>query len=168
VLKITDRSYLIKDGKVRTHGSPQEIVRDPIAINEYLGQGFSDDSLFTQAPSAPSSTMIQPLPPPPAFVEAAEPAVYQVLEQEKIHRLIERLKTDNHAAATTELLQRGALAVPALIEALDRRDVDLRAQVHMILQQVLGRAVPFDPYAPESERRQQVALLRDQLERRAG
>ena len=37
-LKITDRSYLIKDGKVRTHGTPQEIVTDPVAINEYLGQ----------------------------------------------------------------------------------------------------------------------------------
>ena len=42
-LKITDRSYLIKDGKVRTHGSPHEIVNDPIAIKEYLGEGFSDD-----------------------------------------------------------------------------------------------------------------------------
>jgi lipopolysaccharide export system ATP-binding protein len=167
-LKITDRSYLIKDGKVRTHGSPQEIVRDPIAINEYLGQGFSDDSLFSQAPSALNSTQIQPLLPPPALVEPPEPAVHQVLEQEKIHRLVERLKTDNHAAATTELLQRGVLAVPALIEALERRDVDLRAQVHMILQQILGRAVPFDPYAPESQRRQQVAMLREQLERKAG
>src|SRR5438094_975169 len=27
-LKITDRSYLIKDGIVRTHGTPQEIVHD--------------------------------------------------------------------------------------------------------------------------------------------
>src|SRR5438309_5877629 len=32
-LKITDRSYLIKDGVVRTHGTPQEIIHDPIAIN---------------------------------------------------------------------------------------------------------------------------------------
>src|SRR5437763_1512342 len=31
-LKITSRSYLIKDGKVRTHGTPLEIIRDPIAI----------------------------------------------------------------------------------------------------------------------------------------
>src|SRR5205807_4679305 len=40
-LKITDRSYLIKDGVVRTHGTPQEIVHDQIAINEYLGTGFN-------------------------------------------------------------------------------------------------------------------------------
>src|SRR5262249_28202706 len=43
-LKITTRSYLIKDGKVRTHGTPYQIINDPIAINEYLGTGFNDDS----------------------------------------------------------------------------------------------------------------------------
>jgi lipopolysaccharide export system ATP-binding protein len=171
-LKITDRSYLIKDGKVRTHGSPQEIVRDPIAINEYLGQGFSDDSLFTQPPPgaiAPAPLLARAVTPnPPVPPEPAEPAVHQVLEQEKIHRLIERLKTDDHAAATNELLQRGQAAVPGLLEALGRRDVDLRAQAHLVLQQIVGRPVPFDPYAPEATRRQQVALLRDVMERKAG
>src|SRR6266566_7182878 len=44
-LKITDRSYLIKDGEVRTHGTPQQISHDPIAINEYLGTGFTEDLL---------------------------------------------------------------------------------------------------------------------------
>src|SRR5437763_1950666 len=149
-LKITDRSYLIKDGKVRTHGSPQEIIRDPIAINEYLGQGFNDDFLLpgTGQSSSPS----------PACREE-EPAVRQVLEQEKIHRLIERLKTDDHAAATKELLERGMAAVPGLLEALERRDVDLRAQAHLIVQQIRGRAVAVDPYAPEALRRQQRAGL---------
>ena len=46
-LKITDRSYLIKDGKVRTHGTPQQIVHDPIAISDYLGTSFIDDGLLT-------------------------------------------------------------------------------------------------------------------------
>src|SRR3984893_16684579 len=45
VLKITTRSYLIKDGKVRTHGTPAQIVRDPIAISEYLGTGFTEDGM---------------------------------------------------------------------------------------------------------------------------
>src|SRR6202011_1475558 len=44
-LKITDRSYLIKDGKVRTHGSPHQIIHDPIAISEYLGTSFNDGTL---------------------------------------------------------------------------------------------------------------------------
>jgi len=45
-LKITDRSYLIKDGQVRTHGTPQQIIHDPIAIHEYLGTGFNDGSFW--------------------------------------------------------------------------------------------------------------------------
>src|SRR5438876_7733545 len=57
-LKITDRSYLIKDGKVRTHGTPQEIIHDPIAIAEYLGAGFSDDG-FGEA-SAPAPRLSAP------------------------------------------------------------------------------------------------------------
>ena len=48
-LKITDRSYLIKDGKVRTHGTPQQIIHDPIAINEYLGSGFNDGTILSPA-----------------------------------------------------------------------------------------------------------------------
>src|SRR5919199_1100985 len=52
VLKITDRSYLIKDGQVRTHGTPQQLVHDPIAIKEYLGTSMSDHSLFGGAPAS--------------------------------------------------------------------------------------------------------------------
>ena len=33
---------------------------------------------------------------------------------------------------------------------------------------ILKRAVPFDPFAPEVLRKQQLAALRDQLERKAG
>jgi lipopolysaccharide export system ATP-binding protein len=43
VLKITDRSYLIKDGKVIAHGSPEAIKRNPVAIRAYLGNTFADD-----------------------------------------------------------------------------------------------------------------------------
>ena len=58
--------------------------------------------------------------------------------------------------------------MPSLIEALERRDVDMRAQAHLILQQILGRAVPFDPYAPETMRRQQIMGLREQFTREGG
>src|SRR5438067_9197839 len=59
-LKITDRSYLIKDGKVRTHGSPQEIIRDPIAINEYLGQAFNEDFLIQPPAGQPTAPFPAP------------------------------------------------------------------------------------------------------------
>jgi lipopolysaccharide export system ATP-binding protein len=154
-LKITDRSYLIKDGQVRTHGTPQEIVRDPIAINEYLGTTFNDDSF---AQSAGHTSVDEP----PAL------DVHLVLEQERIHRLIERLTTDEHAAAAAELMQRGQAAMPALLEALERRDLAIRRQAFAVLQRILNGAVPFDPLAPETLRRQQLANLREQLERKAG
>src|SRR5262249_33970241 len=44
-LKITDRSYIIKDGKVQTQGTPQQIIHDSVAITEYLGTSFADNSL---------------------------------------------------------------------------------------------------------------------------
>ncbi|MFA0750452.1 MAG: hypothetical protein SLRJCFUN_000855 [Candidatus Fervidibacter sp.] len=40
-LKITDRSYIISEGVIRTHGTPQEIVNDPLARRYYLGESFA-------------------------------------------------------------------------------------------------------------------------------
>jgi lipopolysaccharide export system ATP-binding protein len=153
-LKITSRSYLIKDGKVRTHGTPQHIIHDPIAISEYLGAGFNDNSLTAPEPVAPSEP-------------APEQAVHLVLEQEKIHRLIERLKTADHASATAELQRHGPAAVPSLLEALERRDVELRRQAYQVLQSIVKGPVLFDPYAPEAQRRQQITDLREKIDRKA-
>jgi lipopolysaccharide export system ATP-binding protein len=153
-LKITERSYLIKDGKVMTHGTPREIINDPIAINEYLGQSFNDGIL-----AGPTS----PPPEPPA-----EEAVHLVVEQEMIHRLVERLKTDDREAAVTELVQRGLKVVPSLLEALERRDVELRRKVYEVLQKLLGPSAVFDPFAPEALRRQQITALREKYDRKAG
>jgi lipopolysaccharide export system ATP-binding protein len=152
-LKITDRSYLIKDGVVRTHGTPQQIINDPIAIDEYLGNSFTEHNF-----GGPSL----------APMERPGEALHLVVEQEKVRRLIEGLKTDDHATAAAELIQRGADAVPALIEALERRDVEMRRQAFGVLQAILGAGPVFDPYAPETLRRQQIAALRENLERKAG
>lgn len=156
-LKITDRSYLIKDGTVRTHGTPQQIVHDPVAIAEYLGTGFHDD-LFPRPAVAP----------PPPVERPEEPVAHRVLEQEKLHRLIEKLRTGGAAEAAAELVGHGQEAVPVLLEALDRRDVELRRQVLGILQTISSSAIVFDPYAPESLRKQQLTDLREQLFRKAG
>jgi lipopolysaccharide export system ATP-binding protein len=153
-LKITDRSYLIKDGRVRTHGSPQEIIRDPIAINEYLGTTFNDDT-FGNAPSpSPAASPVQ--------------SVHIVVERERIYRLVGALKTEERETAAKELLSRGPAALPALVEALERRDVDLRAQAALLIEQITHGKFAYDPYAPESLRRQQVAELRNQLGKLAG
>ncbi len=67
-LKITTRSYLIKDGQVRTQGTPTQIIRDPIAISEYLGAGFNDDTYADMeahpAAHRPVATPERPAPAP--------------------------------------------------------------------------------------------------------
>ncbi len=163
VLTITDRSYLIKAGKVRTHGTPQQLIRDPIAVNEYFGSSFSSDPLSM---SAPMQTIQTPAPVPAAH--PAEESIHQLLEQEKVLRLIDRLRTNEGNAAAMELISRSWAAVPALLEALERRDVEIRRLVLEVLRRIVGGTVEFDPYAPESQRRQQLALLREQWLRKAG
>jgi lipopolysaccharide export system ATP-binding protein len=45
-LAITDRAYILNDGKILTHGTPKEIAEDPVARKVYLGESFKMD--FTQ------------------------------------------------------------------------------------------------------------------------
>ncbi len=153
ILTITDRSYLIKGGRVVTAGTPQQIIRDPIAISEYLGNSFTEDKLTRAATAAAEPPPIQ--------------AIHEVVEQEKVHRLIDRLQAGD-SAVVGELLQHGPGSVPALLEALERRDVELRRHAFEILQRLLGGQIEFDPYAPEAQRRQQIAQLRERTERKAG
>lgn len=40
-LSITDRAYLIQDGKILLSGTAKEIARDPIALKYYLGEDFT-------------------------------------------------------------------------------------------------------------------------------
>jgi lipopolysaccharide export system ATP-binding protein len=147
-LKITDRSYLIKDGQVRTHGSPYDIIHDPIAINEYLGNAFSEDIL-------PARTAVKPI---------QEDNVRMVLEQEKAYRLVDLLKTGERGPAGDQLLALGREAILPLLEALERRDLEMRRQAHAVLQRIVGNKAAFDPFAPEASRREQIILLRQQLD----
>ena len=39
-LGITDRSYIISEGKIRTHGPSRELPNDPVARKYYLGERF--------------------------------------------------------------------------------------------------------------------------------
>ncbi len=184
-LRITTRSYLIKDGKVRTHGTPSQIIRDPIAINEYLGTGFNDDRIEDGPASGGrrqeaggrnheeggrgqghrAGTLEYS---PGVANKPGANTAPNVVEHEKIHRLIEGLKTPDHAHAAAELVQRGQAALSALLAALERRDVEIRLQGMQVLQAILKRPLAFDPYAPEALRRQQLAALREQYERKAG
>jgi lipopolysaccharide export system ATP-binding protein len=41
-LEITDRSYVIRDGRVLCHGRPREVLNHPEARKYYFGEGMSD------------------------------------------------------------------------------------------------------------------------------
>jgi len=97
--------------------------------------------------------------------ESARPAP---AGKDPLPRLIEGLKTAEYAKAAAALAQHGGAAVPALLTALERRDVEIRRQAVQVLQTILKRPVIFDPYAPEILRKQQLASLREQYERKAG
>lgn len=159
-LRITTRSYLIKDGKVRTHGSPTEIIHDPIAIKEYLGSGFHDESLGDSDGSQQPPMIHTKV----DFIGTKKPAP----TNDNAMGLIEKLKTAEHVAAAAELIERGTAVVPMLLAALDRPDVELRHQIVTVLQAILARPIAFDPYAPQAQRRQQLASLREQFDRKAG
>src|SRR3954452_10643740 len=65
VVKTADRIYLIVEGKVVCHGTPEQLIRDPVAIDAYLGSTFEDDTLMAKVAG------FRPPASPPAFVPLA-------------------------------------------------------------------------------------------------
>jgi lipopolysaccharide export system ATP-binding protein len=54
-LQITDRSYVIRDGKVLCDGQPEEVLRHPEAVKYYFGEGIALESRTPPAPHYASS-----------------------------------------------------------------------------------------------------------------
>jgi lipopolysaccharide export system ATP-binding protein len=48
-LRVTDRSYIINEGKKLAEGKPADIVRDPLVRKTYLGSTFRDDEFDRDA-----------------------------------------------------------------------------------------------------------------------
>jgi lipopolysaccharide export system ATP-binding protein len=168
-LRITDRSYVITDGSVEAHGSPEEIVRHPVVIQKYLGQTFVEDVAPRYGGSRPAAASPDPDAPTVRPLRPTTPAtVQQALLAERIALLIDELKTERSAHAELELLTLGPPAVPLLIDALERRDVEIRRLAWQALQRFADDLSDFEPFAPEVERRAQIAALRARLIRRAG
>lgn len=57
-LRVTDRSYIIHEGKQLAEGTPREIIRDPIVRKSYLGNSFRGDEF--DAPTRMSETAFKP------------------------------------------------------------------------------------------------------------
>ena len=118
-------------------------------------------------PAAPPSPFGSGTPPPAAVPVGGSMAA--VLDLEKLRRAVEGLADDRTMkASTVELMARAAAAVPALLEAMERRDATLRRRAFEVLKYVAKEYAPFDydPDAAAEVRTRQVAYLRARLERR--
>ena len=248
VVKTADRIYLIVEGKVVCHGTPEQLIRDPVAIDAYLGSTFEDDVLMARvagfkaverpaakpappekpkpvvvphngddpiplgvaapaaAPAAPFPKPApapwpapEPRPPqptaaakpvqqlviddrvPPSAPAAPKPVVVAVppptpkfsaatqllLDQEKMRRLVDQLQDRSlMPAAWHELLGRGDAAVPVLLEALERRELEVRHMAFRLLESITNEPLVFQSDAAEDVRLRQVAHLRAKLETR--
>jgi lipopolysaccharide export system ATP-binding protein len=196
VLKIADRAYLIIGGKVVAHGTPDELKRNKVAVDGYLGSTFDDEMAYSRVardsratpvsadevvPLASVNTPPQPLAPlvmaqraspPPAVTPAPARVSFggstgQLLEHEKMRRWVEQLRDrDTMPAAWHELTSRGRDAVPVLLEALERREMELRHLALRVLESVTGEQLTFSADAPDDVRLRQIAHLRVKLDAR--
>jgi len=91
----------------------------------------------------------------------------QLLEHEKMRRWVEQLRDrDTMPAAWHELTSRGRDAVPVLLEALERRELEVRHLALRVLESVTGEPLTFHADAPDDIRLRQIAHLRVKLDAR--
>jgi lipopolysaccharide export system ATP-binding protein len=197
VLKIADRAYLIIGGKVVAHGTPEELKRNKVAIDGYLGSTFEDEIAYARerkpprptpvtvstdevvplasantpppalAPLAPIPAAVPPPVAPPSLRMSFGGSTGQLLEREKMRRWVEQLRDrDTMPGAWHELTSRGKEAVPVLLEALERRELEVRHLALRVLESVTGEQLPFQADGPDDVRLRQIAQLRVKLEPR--
>lgn len=168
-LKITDRSYVITDGKVVAEGTPNEIVRNQTVISRYLGENFVADHQGKEMGPCVGAGHSQPMLtlPPVQQVHTATPSatLEAVMHHEQIFALIEGLRTEQKPNSERELNRMGKRAIPQLLEALERRDHEIRRLAFTVLKQIIPGVSDFDPYAPEMQRRVQIDRLREMIHR---
>jgi lipopolysaccharide export system ATP-binding protein len=152
-LKITDRSYLVAEGRVLTQGSASDIINNREARELYLGNSFDDGGLVpAAAPAAPPADSVQTL-----------------LSSEKVREAIAKLGSDDPAAAAHKLRTVGKTAIPELLQAMQWNDLIVRQRAHVVLCEITGLQLAFEPSASESVRLRQLLSIRESLEpRKAG
>lgn len=155
VLELADRIYLITDGQVRCQGTPSEIVRDRVAIEQYLGERYLNREFAGRTEPQPI-LRTDPLP---------QQMVPHLLQGEHVRGLIEGLMGDDETfrASFLELVALGEASVAGLLEAMERRDMEMRRRAYAVLQRLTEGQAVFDPHAPASFRQEQIARLREQL-----
>jgi lipopolysaccharide export system ATP-binding protein len=157
----------------RAASSPAPSVTSSLAIRPTVLPPATSGMTPPHAVHAPAPAFpVAPPAPPSPFSITPPPtggSMSAVLELEKLRRAVEALADDRTVkAATVELASRGGAAIPALLEAMERRDATLRRRAFEVLKYVAKEHAPFDydPEAGTEARLRQVAYLRLRLERR--
>jgi lipopolysaccharide export system ATP-binding protein len=155
VLELADRIYLITDGQVRCQGTPAEIVRNRQAIEGYLGDRYLRHDYNA-------------LPPSTVFQSSNSPSIDRIdelLRQERIRRFVDGLMGDEEQfrASYWAIMNERENAIPILLEAMERRDPEMRRRAFAVLYRILGGQGTFDPQAPLAVRQEQIASLRAKL-----
>jgi len=152
-LEITDRSYLLYEGKILTHGTPEQVVNDPMARKFYLGERFDAGHLDGKT----------------RVVAAAAPAdshpgqLGGLLDRDRIEQLIGRLTMDaEYLDAQGELVNIGSGCVPLVARTLESKQRKVRLRAKQTLQQIIG-PIDFDPYARADKRYAQLVRLKKRL-----
>ena len=127
---------------------------------------FQPEPLFvTEEPPAP--TAFPTTTPPPAA--SLSSSVVGLLGVEKLRRTVEALAGDATVKASmVDLVSRGPVVVPLLLDALERRDPTLRRRAFEVLKHIVRDqgVLDFDPDASDDPRLRQIAYLRARLDRR--
>ncbi|CAN5496419.1 hypothetical protein BH11PLA2_BH11PLA2_03080 [soil metagenome] len=90
-----------------------------------------------------------------------------LLNQEKLRRLIDNLGDPARMSeAVQELTHRGPEAMPVLVEALERREVNVRHVAHRLLESLLGESLVYDATAADDVRLRQTAHIRVRISQR--
>jgi lipopolysaccharide export system ATP-binding protein len=154
VLQVADRGYIIYEGKVIAEGTPAELARNKTAVELYI-QHTVDGLKFTEQQGVGYGQTQHQV------------ALSDVVLQARVQAMLDRLRTAEYQQAAADLIGLGPPAVPALVEALQWPNMEMRRRAYEVLRRI-WKDVPFDPFAPELDRHEQLATLRAAVHRRAG
>ena len=111
-----------------------------------------DDAIPYAAPRKPLPPITRSVSPPPPAA-AFSSSTQKLLEDEKMRRLIEQLKNRADLPnAWHELASRGGAAIPMLLEALERRELEIRHVAFKLLESITGQPHDYQSDAAEEEK----------------
>ena len=147
-LQIADRTYVIADGKVISHGSSLEVVNDPHVRQVYLGENINVSGIAQ------------------AVRRRSQSSVRSLLEDQAVAEALAELRTLDPIQLAGRLRPRARLSATRLIEMMEQNDPVVRERAHCVLCELLTTRLPFDPHGAEALRASQVLRIRQYLDQR--